>query len=200
MFHFRTTEKHAVDHLLVINAPLNPVFSVAKSVMYLLPGKGDMLGSSGFKQCKVFRPGSDTSPITQAKTPEFYGAAAAPGSQPHHEGAKNVTFWFDKFQIEIAGALFFFFAQKVVGHFAILAAEGIQTIRTKITIQHKRNKALGGNRFSCAVLATQQKTPLAEEKLFPVIEPEIHESQFVHLPAFLHKCPSSVLFGIHSLP
>src|SRR5699024_5956354 len=114
--------------------------------------------------------------------------------------AVESVFRLDELQIEIAGTFLLILPQQVIGHFAVLTAEGIQPVGTQIAVQHEGNKALGGDGFARAVLTPQQKASLAEGELLPVIEPEVYKSQFVHPPAFLHHCPSLSLLGIDSLP
>ena len=114
-----------------------------------------MLGAFGFKQCEILRPGADAPAVAQAEPPELYCAVAAPGPQPHHQGAVEPVFRLDELQIEIAGTFLLILPQQVIGHFAVLTAEGIQPVGTQIAVQHEGNKALGGDGFARAVFAHQ---------------------------------------------
>lgn len=144
-----------------------------------------MLRTFGLKKGKIAFASSDPPSVAQAEPPELHGLIP-PGAQSHHKGAIELGLRFHKFQIKIPGAFLFLVAQKIVFHITVLTAEGIQSIRTKIAIQHKGNKALGGDGFARTVFATKQKPPIAEGKFLPVIQPKIDKPQFVHLPAFLH--------------
>ena len=62
----------------------------------------------------------------------------------------------------------------------------IQTLRTHVSVQQKRNKALHCYRFAGTIRPSKQHTSIQKIKFFLIIIPKIEQSNSVYLPFTIH--------------
>ena len=112
---------------------------------------------------------ADPPSVHKHKTPEGH-RGSPPGPLADADGPVLPGIRLLKFQKQIAGRFLpAFLPQKIIFHLPVAGAKGVQTAGGPVPVQNKRNKALGRNRLSRAILSPKQKLPVLKCKCFLII-------------------------------
>ena len=137
-----------VDVVHILHLTVKHLSTVCDTIFQLPSRKRDLL-SHILIQKEIL---SDTASIRQTEIP-FIKRFSSSGTNPHSYRKVNIAVFSFKLKVKIACPLFptVIFFQQIAAHLTVSGAEGIQTLRTHVSIQEKRNHALHGDRFAGAV-------------------------------------------------
>ena len=175
-------EDPAVDKGFIHLSVIRPICVVGQQILHLLPAQRDHLPASLFIEPNAI--GANSPPIAEAEAP-LVDSAPAFCPHPDSDGEIFLQVLLFELQVQIPGLLFgvLIVPQQIEIHFFCGRAEGVQTFWTPVAVQDKGDEALCGDGFSGPVISAQEDTPVFQQKFLLIVQPEVQEPQFMHLPA-----------------